>query len=213
MDQGQSFDGRECEILFNPALLWTMQQFPNHTKGEVLFFMLPLEVRHMIYDYHSFHHASFPLLSMHQRRTADKLRTVPRRSVPPLAQTCRTFRREMQGLKGSRAAIFKDETDLRHYLCIVRKKALTPYVTAKVRIKMTTNGTSLQVREHHHPGSRCSALSNTLSRKFPVLLARRKQTTHQHQLGQHRCKHGSAARRSADQDFDARWHFRQILPP
>lgn len=48
MDESQSFDGRESEILFNPALLWTMQQFPKHTKGEVLFFMLPLDVRHRI---------------------------------------------------------------------------------------------------------------------------------------------------------------------
>lgn len=122
----QSFEGREREILSNPALEWTMQQFPGHTKGEVLFLMLPLAVRHKIYDYHALQYRSAaPSASDGER---DKRPTRSRKTILPLTQTCRTFRMEMKGINASRIAVFKDERTLHNFIRMLRKQALTPYV-------------------------------------------------------------------------------------
>lgn len=44
--------GTEAEGFRNPVLSWLKQQFPAYSQGNILFFMLPLEVRRKIYEYH-----------------------------------------------------------------------------------------------------------------------------------------------------------------
>lgn len=100
----------------NPVMDWLQDKYPEYTKGTIRWLMIPVSIRHLIYDYHTQWWKSLPQ------------RTKPPRALPPLAYACRTFRNEFRGMVCSRSAVFKSQAEFIKFTTVIRRQGLNPYV-------------------------------------------------------------------------------------